>query len=357
MLMGRLAFAGVEMEDGGRTFTLEGNSMFGYQTNVFEVNSRFEKPSSDGFWQAYLDATMPLGGEDSQLAVTFGGYTQTFFTLSQIDEYVVQPGLTLTLIDDETTTFTINLHGSRFRQRVYAEFENIPGTSEYGTGVGIRAEFEREWEESRRLVWSGGGDYQFFDSVDQDNFAVITAVGVEWDVRKDVLWSAEMEWTYQSYENLPPDSIDPGSPPQLQFFQGRAETGGTRKFDGGWIAEVSLGGGASIDTTSNYYTAGLLNARCEIRWEHGKWAVGSAFVSEFVWFTARPANLDGNGKTLSTQNYAVEVNVEYALTEHVTLVGSWVGRLQATNANEDAGDATLNSFTDSLVKAGISVSF
>lgn len=349
--------AGVEEEDETPAFTLEGNSVFGYQANVFEVNSRFEKPSGDGFWQAYLDATLPLGGEDGFLAVTFGGYTQTFFTLSQIDEYVLQPGLTLTLIDDDATVFTINVHASRFRQRVYAEFENIPGTSEYGTGVGLKAEFEREWEGSRRLIWTGGFDYQFFDSVDQDNFAVVTAGRAEWDLSEDFMWSGGMEWTYQSYENLPPDSVDPGSPPQLQFFQGQVETGLTHKFGHGWIAEVSLGGGASIDTTSNYYTAGLLTARCELRWEQGKWAVGSAFVSEFVWFTARPANLDGDGKTLSTQNYAIEVNLEYTLTEHLTLVASWVGRLQATNANEEAGDATLNSFTDSLVKAGVSVSF
>lgn len=330
----------------------------GYESNIFEVNAHREHPTGAWFQDSGLRVARPLQCGIGSLAATFIGGWKTYFEQNQLDEYRFQPGLAWQVFDDDDTKLTLDIRGARFREPIDSGLlQRASLRSEPGWSGGAGWKWEKSLSEKETLTWVGGADYQMFDARFPNNLQITTKAELARKVTDNLQWTVGTNWDYQSYRNRLPDSEAAINPRGLQTLEGRGFAGLECKLGSAWYAEAELSGGYNGDLTNGYYDATVLAARVELRWEPARWKFKIAAEPEWVRFRSRPANLDLASQTLTTQQYAFEVRIDYAWSERVALFCSDRNHLQRTNADESRPDATLNRFANQIVTFGVSISF
>lgn len=330
-------------------------STAGWQSNPFEVNNRQEKTRGDGFVASALDVTRPLDGEDGDWSGVFTGTEKKYFREGQLDEYELKAGVNWQVLDRDGLNLILNLRGSRFRERIYNEFQSKPNRSALGWSGGAGWKMEAALSGKFQVTWEGGADYQTFDEMRLDNLKLRTSADFEYQWSDDLTWVWGTKTEFQNYPVRPPDSETQGGPRGLQTLEAHLSAGIEAKVGGGWTLEIIGNGGPNFDLTNGYFNSRELGAQVELRWERENWKVQFSLEPEWIWFDRRPANRNTRGRMLVTQENLFETSVEYALTENLSFLGQAGLHLQNTNSKQATGDATLEHFADVSVVGGISL--
>ena len=334
---------------------IELQSSLGYRSNVFETNPAMQKPVGDWFWTVQNEASHPLAFAPS-VALTFQGGFLQYFRLPQLVDYSFQPGLAWKVFDERENKLEINAEGGAFRKRIFMQFQNAPEMSYPGFGGSAGWKFEHELGEHNAIVWTGGMNYQHFNTQPQTNYTVLT--GAKWvlGVDSDTPLEIGFHWEGQHYDARPVDSESVNNPTPLTTIEGRGFVRTTFDLGAGFSAEASMNLGGNIDATNGYYDAWVIGGEGSLQWKSGKWRLQVGVEPEFVWFPNRPANIGVNDRQLRTQEYAAAGTVEYRFTAHVAVSGSIANHLQITNSNLNS-TATLQSFSDNILSFKISISY
>lgn len=349
------ALLGETDEKTGDSFNLRTTT--GYQSNIFEVNDHIESPTGSWFQETTLDAQLPIDGKEGGITGKLDGEWKAYFGHSEIDEYLIKPGLDFRVFDGTACTLNLDLHAARLRERIYSQFTSVPAFSEPGWSVGTGWKLERKLPDEDRFIWNGGVGYKWYDSVPFDNVVVSTKAEFQRNISGHLEWTAATKWDFQHYRQRPPDLEPPGTPLNLSTLEGRAITGISWKPGGGLHAEIEVNGGCNLDLTNGYYDAGVVAVKFEIGWESDDWKMKLSAEPEWVSFRNRPANLEHANINLFTQEYVVEAEVQYELTKNISFFAAAGIHLQGVNSDEARPDATLNRFNDYTARIGVACSF
>ncbi len=347
----------VEEATGSGDWELELKSTAGWQSNPFEVGNHYEKPKGDGFVYSSLDSSCALDGPDGAVTGTFSGSEKRYFREDQLDEYELKSAMNWRLLDVEEVNLTIDLRGSRFRERIYDEFQSKPNRSAVAWSGGAGWKLQSDLSDEVQITWEGGGDYQTFDQVRLDNLKLGTSAEFQCQWSDDLTWICGVRSDFQNYPVRPPESESPGLESGLKTFEARLFTGIDSKLGHGWTLEIAGNGGPIIDLTNGYFNARELGAHVELRWQMERWKLQASAEPNWVWFEQRPANRTKRGRKLVRQEELLDASVEYSLTKNLSLLGHAIMNLQYTNSKQATDDATLGEFADLSVQGGVSLVF
>lgn len=333
-------------------------NVVGYESNIFELNYQQENPTGAWYQDSSLQIENPFQTGNANLAATLNASVKTYFGQSQINEYILKPGLTWHVIDSETETLNLDVRASRFQERIYNEnLQNAPNRSERGWSIGAGGKWEKDVLDQWQLTWTSGSDLQLFDNAFLNNLKITTKTNFEREIVTNLKWSLGSQFEYQSYRNRPIDSESAINPSGLNTLESRGFTGWSYEFGRTWVAELEVNGGYNSDLTNGFYNANVLGARMELRWESTPWKIKVSGEPEWLSFSNRRANLEVANHTLSTQEYNFDIRVDYQWSERLGIFCQGTGHFQQTNSDLSRGDAALNKFGNQIISTGISVLF
>jgi hypothetical protein len=329
----------------------------GFESNVFQVNNRFDNPVGVGFVDSNLDLSLPVKeiGEDVRFSLTADW--KKYFRENRIDEYLVKPGVTFGGIDLGDATLELEPFVSLLRERIFNQFSTTPDHSDAGASGGMNWDLESDLSKTVNIHWTGETEYQTFFDAPNDNVRIETAGEVQSRINDTLELTGGTDWEFQRYRVRPHDLESQINPTPLATLEGRASIELKSHAAGGYALAVSLNAGPNIDLTNGYYNAAVIGAQAEFGRRIGNWKLTATIEPELVWFTQRPANLNKMGDKLFTQEYLFGFGVEYDWNKHVRIFCSDEIHLQESSSDESRSDAVLNSFTDNTVKIGMTVVF
>jgi hypothetical protein len=329
----------------------------GFESNVFEVNGRFDNPVADGFVDSSLAVSVPLKQMGDDARFDFSGTSKIYFRESQIDEYLLKPDLVFGDIDLSGATLQLDAWFTLLRERIFNEFGRVPDRSEPGASGGFGWNLDSDLSKKTSFTWSGETEYQTFFSAPNDNIRVNSKGEFQTPLNADLDLNSGTEWEFQRYRVRPRDIEAQLNPRSLATLEGRGFVELDLHPGRNYVFEAGLNAGPNIDLTNGYYNAAVIGASAEIRRRIGKFKVIGSAEPELVWFTNRPTNLSKRGEKLFTQEYLFEFEVEYDWTKHIKFFCAEILHVQESSSDESKADAVLNSFIDNSVKGGVIISF
>ncbi|MDQ6766170.1 MAG: hypothetical protein M3Z22_08745 [Verrucomicrobiota bacterium] len=345
--------ASEENELEGTSFAVEAKASVGFETNPFE-SSRAQE--GDAFVESLLRVRLPLSASRA-FAAMLNVTTRDYFRFTGIDEYGVRAGVIWQPVETEKSTVAFGVNLDFSRQRIYLEFQRRPDQARTGEGGGLEWRARTEVTDDLEAEWIGSVGYQVINAAQLNNLRATTRAEFIRSFSED--WKAKggLDGNYEGYPHRPPDEQALPTNRGLQVLEGRGFIGLERKLARTWTVEAELNSGANLDLSNGYYTAAVVAGSAELRWEPARWKIKLSAEPELLLFSKRPANLRNARRQLRAGEYVFGASVERALSKHIALYLSEGLRLHRTNANEQRSDATLNSFLDDSVQAGLHISY
>ena len=337
--------------------SLDAQLGFGFESNVFEINQRFENPVADEFSNGSFDFSVPLKSVAEDLVFDLSGTWKKYFHERQIDEYAFKPELSLEDIAVGPAKLTLSIDTGLVRERIYNQFGDVPERSEPGVGGGGGWTLEADLSHESTFTWTGEVEAKTFFKVPQDNIRISSEAEVAVPLVPSLYLHGGTEWELQCYRVRPFDAEADLNPRSLGTIEGRGFLSLESKPSRGWAWELALNAGPNIDITNGYYNAAVLGGRVDIARRLEAWTFRVSAEPEWVWFSHRPANLSQPAEKLFTQEYVFECGVEYACTKFLKIFGAEIVHLQYSSSHEVQPDAVLNSFIDIRFEGGVSFSY
>jgi hypothetical protein len=329
----------------------------GFESNVFEVNGRYDNPVGDEFLSANLDLSVPIKEIGDEVRLDFNGTLKKYFRENQIDEYLLKPDLVFGGIDVGGATLELDGRVALLRERIFNDFGRIPSQSEPGASGGAGWNLESDISKTTTVTWTGEAEYQTFFNAPNDNIRVASEEEFKTSLNGNLELNAGANLEFQRYRVRPSDIESQLNPNALATLEGRGFVGLNSHFDGGYGIGAALNAGPNIDLTNGYYDAAVIGARAEIRRRIGNFKLTGSVEPELVWFIRRPANLGRSSEKLFTEEYVFEFALEYSWSRNVKLFCSEALHVQESSSDESKADAVLNSFINNSVKSGVIITF